>query len=170
MPEASPLPLCDLHLAIAAEASAEAHGETDLLPAPCVRCGSPLGVHFAAGWICAVCEWRHGEVVDSGLPVPRVDIVYYLGYRDRVKIGTTVNPRQRFAAIRHDAVLAFERGDRMREQERHAQFAAERLERSEWFLRSAALDVHIDALRGDVDPWTRHAQWRSAALAAGISG
>jgi hypothetical protein len=166
VPAASPLPLCERHLAVAAEASAEAHGETDLLPSPCVRCVSPLGARFPSGWICAVCEWRHGDIPDDDLPAPRVDIVYYLGYRDRVKIGTTLNPRQRFAAIRHDEVLAFERGDRMREQLRHTQFSAERLERSEWFRRSPGLDAHIDALRGDVDPWTRHAQWLSAALAA----
>lgn len=115
-----------------------------------------------------MCEWEHGEVVDTGLPVPRLDIVYYLGFRDRVKIGTTVNPRQRFAAIRHDAVLAFERGDRMTEQARHVQFADDRLERSEWFLRSSALEAHIDALRGEVDPWTRHARWQTAAAAAGV--
>jgi hypothetical protein len=170
VPLSSPLPLCELHLAVAAEASGDARGETDLLPAPCLRCGSPVGAHLPSGWICAVCEWRHGDILDGGVPAPRVDVVYYLGYRDRVKIGTTTNPRQRFAAIRHEEVRAFERGDRTREQQRHAQFAAERLERSEWFVRSPALDAHIDALRGEVDPWTRHAQWVSAAVAAGISG
>ncbi|UGB36502.1 GIY-YIG nuclease family protein [Microbacterium sp. cx-55] len=170
VPAASPLPLCELHLALAAEASVDVHGETDLLPAPCRRCGSPLGARFRSGWICAVCDWHHGEVVDGELPAPRLDIVYYLGFRDRVKIGTTVNPRQRFAAIRHDRVLAFERGDRMREHLRHAQFAEERLGRSEWFVRSSALDAHIDTLRGDVNPWTRYAQWQSAALAVGFIG
>lgn len=168
MPAASPLPLCELHLAVAADVAADCLGETDLLPAPCRRCGSPVGGRFRSGWVCAVCDWRHGEVLDDGLPSPRLDIVYYLGFRDRVKIGTTVNPRQRFAAIRHDAVLAFERGDRMTEHARHVQFAAERLERSEWFLRSSALEAHIDALRGNVDPWARHAQWQTAALSAGV--
>lgn len=165
MPSASALDLCEHHLALAAETVAEAHGETDLLPAPCRLCGSPVGVRYPSGWICAVCEWRHGEVVDGALPPPRVDVVYYLGFRDRVKIGTSANPRRRLAAIRHDELLAFERGDRMREQARHAHFAAERLEHSEWFRRSPALDAHIDALRGDVDPWTRHARWVAAALA-----
>jgi hypothetical protein len=169
VPASSVLPLCGRHLAIAAETAGLVQGETDLLPSPCPACGSPLGARYPSGWICAVCEWPQGVVPDGELPMPRVDVVYYLGFRDRVKIGTTVNPRQRFAAIRHDAVLALERGGRAREQERHAQFAAERLERSEWFVRSAALDAHIDALTGDVDPWTRHAQWRSAAVRAALA-
>ena len=106
---------------------ARAYGVTDVLPSPCRLCGSRSGVRHPSGWVCAVCEWRHGELVDGELPPPRVDVVYYLRYADRVKIGTTSNPRQRFAAIRHDDVLAFERGDRRLERHRHAQFADERL-------------------------------------------
>lgn len=129
-------------------------------------CGSRLGVHYASGWLCAVCEWRHGETVDGELPPPRVDVVYYLRFRDRVKIGTTANPRQRFGAIWHDEVLAFERGDRALEQRRHAQFAEYRFAGSEWFTLSPALSEHIAVLAAGVDdPWQLHARWVSEAIA-----
>ena len=137
----------------------------DLLPAPCRLCGSPVGIRFRSGWICAVCEWRHGEIPDSDVPPPRVDVVYYLRQGDRVKIGTTANPVQRFAAIRHEEVLAFERGDRRRERERHELFAADRFPGSEWFRMTPALAEHIDVLAGGRDPWDVYARWVAAAVA-----
>jgi hypothetical protein len=88
----APLPLCATHLAIAADWSTRIQGVTDLLPSPCLACGSRLGMHYPSGWVCAVCEWRYGEVPDDDVPPPRVDVVYYLRYGDRVKIGTTANP------------------------------------------------------------------------------
>lgn len=163
----APLALCERHLAVAADWSRRAEGVTDVLPSPCGVCGSRLGVQWATGWLCAVCEWRHGEVPDGDLPRPRVDVVYYLRYADRVKIGTTADPRQRFTAILHDEVLAFERGDRRRERARHEQFAAERFARTEWFALSAPLQRHIDVLReASDDPWDLLSRWRSEALAA----
>lgn len=140
-------------------------GVTDVLPSPCRACGSRLGVRWPSGWLCAVCEWRHGELVDAELPAPRVDVVYYLRYADRIKIGTSAQPRQRLAAIRHDEVLAFERGDRHLERHRHEQFARDRLERTEWFSFSPELAAHIDAIAAGGDPWDRHARWRSEVLA-----
>jgi hypothetical protein len=119
--------------------------------------------------MCAVCEWRHGEVPDHELPPPRVDVVYYLRYADRVKIGTTANPRQRLAVIWHDDLLAFERGDRALERRRHEQFAAERYGGTEWFRASDRLLAHVDAVRaGDVEPWDRYARWVSEAMAAQV--
>ena len=155
--------LCALHLAVAAEASPA--GATDLLPAPCTLCGARIGVRLPSVWVCAVCEWPHGEHPDGELPPPRIDVVYYLRYRDRVKIGTTANPRQRFAALRHEEVLAFERGDRRLEQRRHREFAAERAGTREWFELSARLLAHIDALAGGVDPWDRWRRWVAEATA-----
>jgi hypothetical protein len=123
-------------------------------------------VRWPSGWLCAVCEWRHGDVPDDELPPPRVDVVYYLRFEDRVKIGTTANPRQRLAALRHDELLALERGDRMLERRRHEQFAAERFDRTEWFRLSPGLAEHIAAVRGGpIDPWHRFARWTSEALA-----
>jgi len=165
----APLPLCAIHLAVAADWSSRTHGVTDLLPSPCLACGSRLGVRYASGWVCAVCEWRYGEVPDDDVAPPRVDVVYYLRHGDRVKIGTTANPRQRFAAIWHEEVLAFELGDRRLERRRHEQFAADRFGGSEWFRLSPAIAEHADALAGGRDPWDVHARWLSeaAALAGG---
>lgn len=162
----APLALCPEHFAVAAEWAGARDGVTDVLPTPCALCGSRLGVRWPTGWLCAVCEWRHGEPVDGELPPPRVDVVYYLRFRDRVKIGTSAHPRQRLRAIRHDELLAFERGDRSTERRRHEQFARERLGGSEWFARSAALDAHIAWLTvGSDDPWHLHARWMSEAFA-----
>jgi hypothetical protein len=159
------LPLCAHHLAVAAELHGAAHGMADLLPSPCRRCGSRVGVRYPSGWACAVCEWPHGEHPDGELPPPRVDVVYYLRFADRVKIGTTTNPRQRFTALRHDEVLAFERGDRRLEQRRHAEFASDRHGKSEWFQLSARLGAHIDILAAGVDPWDRWRRWVAEATA-----
>ncbi|MCT2086971.1 GIY-YIG nuclease family protein [Microbacterium enclense] len=162
----APVGLCDEHLALAAEWVGRRDGVADLLPMPCLLCGSRLGVRWPSGWLCAVCEWRHGEPVDGELPPPRIDVVYYLRFRDRVKIGTSAQPRRRLRAIRHDELLAFERGDRAVERRRHVQFAADRLGGSEWFARSAALDTHIAALSHGVDdPWDLVARWTSEAHA-----
>lgn len=159
------LPLCPTHLAAAAELHGSAFGVVDALPVPCRLCGSRIGVRYPSGWACAVCEWPHGEHPDGELPPPRVDIVYYLGFGDRVKIGTTANPRQRFAAIRHESVLAFERGDRRVEQRRHDEFARERAGSSEWFELSDRLRTHVDVLAGGVDPWDRWRRWVAEATA-----
>jgi len=161
------MPLCEGHLAAAADWGAAEYGVTDVLPSPCLMCGSRLGVHHPSGWLCAVCEWRHGEIPDGEMAPPRVDVVYYLRYADRVKIGTSANPRQRFGAIWHDELLAFERGGRALEQRRHVQFAADRFAGTEWFRRSETLTAHIDVLAAGVDdPWELHARWLSEALAA----
>lgn len=165
VPEDAPLDLCEHHLAVAADWVQPAGGMSDLLPSPCRVCGSSLGVRYPSGWICGICEWRVGDVIDDELPPPRVDVVYYLRFADRVKIGTTANPRQRLARIWHDQLLAFERGDRRLEQRRHAQFAADRLG-GEWFRLSVPLSDHLAVVAaGGEDPWDAHARWVSAALA-----
>lgn len=163
----APIALCLEHLALAADWHARDVGVTDLLPSPCLVCGSRVGVRWPSGTVCAVFEWRYGDVPDEDLPPPRVDVVYYVRYADRVKIGTSANPRRRLAAIRHDALLALERGDRIQEARRHAQFAADRYARTEWFRFSDALAAHIEVLSaGCDDPWRRWDRWRSQALAA----
>lgn len=166
IPDDAPVRLCAGHLAAVAEWQADHDGAVDLLPMPCRVCGSRLGVRFPSGWMCAVCEWAIAEVPDGELPPPRLDVVYYLRYADRVKIGTTANPRQRLAAIRHDELLAFERGDRLVEARRHAQFGDLRHPRTEWFRYGDALRRHVEVLRAGVDdPWRLHRRWRSELLA-----
>ncbi|HEU0205898.1 MAG TPA: GIY-YIG nuclease family protein [Pseudolysinimonas sp.] len=161
----APLPLCETHLVVAADWSSRTQGVADLLPSPCLGCGSPVGVRYPSGWVCAVCEWRHGEVPDDDLAPPRVDVVYYLRHGDRVKIGTTANPRQRFAAIWHEEVLAFERGDRRLERHRHEQFAVDRFGGSEWFQLTSVIAEHTDSLAGGRDPWDVYARWLSETTA-----
>ena len=162
-----PLALCTDHLLEAHDWVARDVGVTDLLPTPCIACGSRLGVRYPSGWLCAVCEWRVGDLADAAdVTRLRVDVVYYLRFRDQVKIGTSANPRQRLASLRYDELLAFEPGDRAVEQRRHAQFAATRLARSEWFAVDDALTEHIAVLsRGVDDPWSLYARWRSERLA-----
>ncbi|WP_233255384.1 GIY-YIG nuclease family protein [Naasia lichenicola] len=157
--------LCADHLAIAAELHGLQHGASDPLPEPCVLCGSRLGIRLPTGWTCAVCEWPYGEHPDAEFAAPRVDVVYYLRYGDRVKIGTTVSPRQRFAALWHDEVLAFERGDRRLEHRRHQQFHSARAGTSEWFHLTDEIRAHVDVLAGGVDPWDRWRRWMAEATA-----
>ncbi|GAA1800619.1 hypothetical protein GCM10009749_05680 [Agromyces neolithicus] len=141
-------------------------GLTDLLPGPCLACGSRLGVRYPSGWLCAVCEWRVGEIPDGSIADGRVDVVYYLRYGDRIKIGTSANPRHRFASLPHDEVLAFERGGRLREQRRHAQFAEHRITGTEWFESNEALVAHVTELSEGVDdPWALFDRWVSRQIA-----
>ena len=162
----TPLELCTTHLLVAHDWVARDAGVTDTLPSPCLVCGSRVGIRYPSAWLCAVCEWRVGDVPDAGLGPPRVDVVYYLRYRSQIKIGTTANPRGRFAALPHDEVLAFELGDRLVERRRHEQFAAHRILRTEWFEAHPALDTHIAELAAGVDdPWSQYARWVSRAIA-----
>lgn len=162
----SPFPLCPAHLAAIADWVEAEWGSTDLLPGPCRACGSRLGVRYPAGWVCAACEWRVGDTLDDGLPPPRVDVVYYIRFGDRIKIGTTANPRQRLSRLWHEELLAFEQGDRLVEHRRHLEFEASRLGRSEWFLTTPSLEQHVAGLAAGVDdPWARYARWLGAAAA-----
>lgn len=133
------------------------------LPGPCTLCGSTWGTRTGGFWSCAVCGWRYGDSPDSDLPRPVVDVVYYLRYDRRVKIGTSRRPRQRLASIRHHELLAFERGGRALEQQRHREFADVR-EGGEWFTLTADLRRHVSSLRGRDDPWSRYARWIAEAL------
>ncbi|WP_402844851.1 GIY-YIG nuclease family protein [Microbacterium sp. GXS0129] len=135
------------------------------LPAPCLLCRGRRSERADGSLRCARCGWRFGDAPDPDLPPPRVDVVYYLRWRDRIKIGTSANPRQRLAAITHEELLAFERGDRILERERHEQFAPLRLG-GEWFSADETLRAHALRLRGDRDPWDRYVRWFATELAA----
>ena len=162
----APVNLCTSHLLAAHDHVAAHVGVTDVLPSPCLACGSRLGVRYPSGWLCAICEWKAGDVPDEDLSRRRVDVVYYVRYQDRIKIGTSGNPRSRLASQRFDELLAFERGDRVVEQRRHAQFASHRILRTEWFEPHDALARHIEVLSmGVEDPWARYARWVSEQIA-----
>ncbi|PYY43262.1 MULTISPECIES: GIY-YIG nuclease family protein [unclassified Curtobacterium] len=165
-----PVPLCLGHVTLVGDFAAEHVGVEDLLPGPCIVCGGRIGVRFPTGTLCAVCEWRFGDVPDGELGAPRVDVVYYLRMRDesgdRVKIGTTANPRQRLGRIAHQDLLGFERGDRTLERRRHAEFAASRYPGTEWFRVTPELLAHVGTVAaGAPDPWALHTRWVSEALA-----
>lgn len=132
------------------------------LPQPCLLCGARAGDRRSGHWFCGVCGWRVGDAPDPDLPPPVVEVVYYLRWRERIKIGTSRRPRQRLAAIRHEELLAFERGGRSLEQQRHGEFAALR-EGGEWFRADAVLRRHVAGLAGHVPPWDRYARWVSEA-------
>ena len=164
------LPLCVGHVTLVADTAAEHAGVEDALPGPCPVCGGRVGVRWPSTVLCATCEWPWGDVPDGELPPPRVDVVYYLRQRDdfgdRVKIGTTTNPRQRLAAVPHQELLAFERGDRHLERRRHTAFAADRYPGTEWFRTTPALLEHVARVAAGVtDAWALHARWTSEALA-----
>lgn len=110
-----------------------------------------------------MCGWVYGDAPDPELPLPRIDVVYYLRFADRVKIGTSARPRQRLQAIRHEELLAFEPGGRSLEQRRHREFATIR-EGGEWFALTPDLAAHITALRAAGEPWALYARWLSEAL------
>lgn len=165
--EDAPVALCQRHLAVAADWAGRAFGVEDVLPAPCLACGSRVGVRYPSGWVCAYCEWVQGQVPDEGGQRIRVNVVYYIRLDERVKIGTTGNLGQRMRQLWHDEVVAIEPGDRTLEQSRHVQFAEYRLGTSEWFALSPAIADHLHRLSvGAGDPWALYARWVSEAVAA----
>jgi len=130
----------------------------------CVMCGLAQPTADAGGTpTCPVCGWRLGDSPDPDLPRPRVEVVYYLRWEERIKIGTSREPRRRLAAIRHQELLAFELGGRAVERARHAHFAHLR-EGGEWFRAEPELRAHAAELAGTVPPWHRYARWMADAL------
>jgi len=130
----------------------------------CRLCGADAVVRATA--LCGVCGWRVGDVPDPDLPLPVVDVVYYIRWDDRVKIGTSSQPRRRLQVLWHEELLAFERGGRVLEQRRHGEFADLRLS-GEWFAADRRLLAHSARLRrdgGDGDPWHAYARWYADAL------
>ena len=92
-----------------------------------------------SGRLCAICEWKVGDIPDQDASALRVDVVYYIRFRGRIKIGTSGHPRGRLASLPHEEIMASERGDRLLEQRRHAQFASRRIPRTGWFEQRVAL-------------------------------
>ncbi|WP_319034971.1 GIY-YIG nuclease family protein [Microbacterium sp. LRZ72] len=99
------------------------------------------------------------------MPRPTIEVVYYLRYDNRIKIGTTTNPRHRLATLWHDELLAFERGGRNVEQHRHDQFSHLR-EGGEWFTATPELLAHTLEVAAGRDPWNTYLRWLSDALHA----
>lgn len=134
------------------------------LPGPCHLCGGHEGTRANADWRCSSCGWRYGDAPDYDVPRPRVDVVYYVRFADRVKIGTSSQPRTRLSALRFEELLAFERGGRTLEQRRHREYASLR-GTGEWFRLQEPLVEHVARLSAAGDPWTLYGRWVADALA-----
>lgn len=76
---------------------------------------------------------------------PEPNIVYYVRFCCRVKIGVTSNLNERLSHVPHDELLATEAGGRDLEAKRHRQFAHARLN-GEWFELTPGLLSHIEAI------------------------
>lgn len=82
-------------------------------------------------------------------------VVYYVQFRDAIKIGTTVDLAGRMAVIPWESVLAIEPGGYEVEHRRHRQFTKHHLQ-LEWFLQCDELMAHVDDLN------RQHADWVKA--------
>lgn len=135
------------------------------LPGRCALCGTAEGHRHDDAWWCATCGWRYGDAPDPDLPMPRIEVVYYLRSADRVKIGTSGSPKQRLAALGQGELLALEAGGRALEQQRHRDFAPQRIG-GEWFTAADPLLGHIAAIAAEAAPWDAYARWVADALRA----
>lgn len=93
---------------------------------------------------------NQSTVVPGMRPVSETDerqsLVYYLRFRDRIKIGTTADLKHRLIALPHDEILALEPGGMQLERARHAQFDEHRV-RGEWFRLAEPLIDHARQLK-----------------------
>lgn len=115
---------------------------------------------------------RHLGARESSIPDrkrhPRTDVVYYLAFGDRIKIGTTSNLPTRLRALPVDELLAIEPGNESRERQRHATFQQSLVPgQQEWFRRTDDLVTHISTVRAKFGPpmgaWRA---WSTRAAAA----
>jgi hypothetical protein len=153
--------VCRLHMILATSIAREA-GWTKGPVSRVVRV--PVYMPIAANW--------HKKLAKSAAPIVTAayQVVYYLQFGDRVKIGTTTNLPERLKSIPHDRVLALEPGGFSTEHKRHAEFATSRIHH-EWFNITPKLVAHINDLRltyGDaIESWTTPPPAAEAEDAAG---
>lgn len=90
---------------------------------------------------------KRDHIVQNNAPLPitardpsgkHAPVIYYLRFRDMVKIGYTTNLGKRMRAIPHDELLAVEPGTLRTETRRHSQFASAR-QHGEWFTLTPEL-------------------------------
>jgi hypothetical protein len=109
---------------------------------------------------------RLGRICDCSLAAERLEaeraaeprpeppsVVYYVRSGDLIKIGTTVNIRQRIQSFSMPwlELLATEPGDIRLERQRHREYAPLR-EKGEWFLAAPALLAHIARVKAEAAP------------------
>lgn len=97
--------------------------------------------------------WTNPEAAVSGnVDRADTDVVYYIRFGNRVKIGTTSDFRRRLHGLPVDEVLAVEPGGRDLEKLRHKQFDPAKVARlrggkGEWFHLTEDLASHCAMLR-----------------------
>jgi hypothetical protein len=98
------------------------------------------------------CATEGRDAAERGTPGLRENIVYYILFGNRIKIGISATLRSRLDALpRGVRVLATEPGGRDVERQRHEQFADCRVG-GEWFRMTRPLLVHVANLAlGDGD-------------------
>lgn len=155
------LNLCAEHI----EAAFELYRRTaEIAPlsnsSPCPLCDSVMypGV---TGAMCGRCKYTTGDFTGRIVvsydeveaqqnqrrgAIKSSNVVYYIRFADRIKIGTTGDIRGRMTALPHDELLATEPGDRHLEAVRHNEFKHLRLT-GEWFRAAPDLLEHVASLR-----------------------
>ena len=92
-----------------------------------------------------------------------VGVVYYIRFRDAVKIGTTINPDARLRDHPWDELLALEPGGRKTERLRHVELHKHRLT-GEWFELNDAVSRHIEGVKRDNADWFANVFWTIEGL------
>lgn len=165
---ASPVPLCEQHIMDVYKAtnklltigkSSDEYAllpmEQDMIPGPCPACGlcGYLAVSITERVHCLNASCRYEAWVDEFETLRRnllfqaagkSDVVYYLKFRDRVKIGVTNNLKRRCSEIvTVELVYGFELGSLEVERRRHRQFAESRMI-GEWFEDTPRIRAHVN--------------------------
>jgi hypothetical protein len=122
----------------------------DVVSAQCGNCGHDV----SAAWLIGQHHERQAELRELD-PRPIRGVVYYLTFRDAVKIGFSENFATRIEAHPHETVLAAEPGDYALERERHKQFSSHLIAgQKEWFKASDEVLEHAMSLRDQYgDPY-----------------
>lgn len=165
----SPVPLCEQHIMGVYKATnklltaknperdeyALLPSEQQSMPGPCPSCGlcGYLAVTITDRVRCLNASCHYQAWIDEFEPVRRrllfeaaadQDVIYYMKFRDRVKIGRTNNLQRRCREIvTVELVYGFELGDLQLERRRHRQFADIRAI-GEWFKDTPRLRAHVN--------------------------
>lgn len=128
--------------------------EQEQVPGPCPACGLcgylTRTVSQLVRCLNASCDYQVAEDEFEAIRRPLLftaagnnNVVYYIRFRDLVKIGTTNNLRRRCSEIPVQTLYGFEPGDRTQETRRHRQFAGIRRQ-GEWFTDGRQIRAHIN--------------------------
>lgn len=165
----SPVPLCELHIYqvfkavnrfVAVEkANTQPYTllpvEADQIAGPCPACGATgyLSRTISDDITCSNDSCRYtAHAADFEQTrrralfnlAGRQNVVYYISFRDLIKIGTTSNLQRRWVGIGYgESLLGFELGGRDREAVRHRQFQMYHSHR-EWFDNCPQIRAHIN--------------------------